>query len=327
MTDTHTTTFGTAVLEAIQEEMLRDERVFIIGEDLHARLFSFQKKVDFSSFSKERILDAPLSETGFFGAAIGAAMSGLRPIVYSATSFVWTAIDQVISQAAKARFCYGGQFSVPIVFDLTQMHDGGHGPIHSDRPWSMYMNIPGLKIAMPADVADAKGLFKTAVRDDNPVLFFSPHVLWPKEGAVPDEEYLVAFGQARVRREGNDVTLVAIGTAIGPALDAAETLKHNGISAEVIDPRTLVPLDDATIIQSVSKTGRLIVIDGAARTCGAAGEISARVCEQAFDKLKAPILRVTAPDVHAPYSPVLEAALYPNATRILEATYKVCPRR
>ena len=231
-------------------------------------------------------------------AAIGAAMTGLRPIVdLSYSSFLYMAMDQLVNQAAKNRYMFGGQSSIPIVFRSAMFYGLNTGAHHSDRPYPMFMNVPGLKIIVPASASDAKGLLRSAVDSNDPVLIFETCLLWGQKEEVDENEYRIPLGVVRVRRQGNDVTVVGISGSVPLALKAADQLATEGISAEVIDPRTLVPLDTKTIIESVRRTGRLVIAEPAARTCGAAAEISAIVAEQAFDALRAPILRVTAPNM------------------------------
>jgi pyruvate dehydrogenase E1 component beta subunit len=313
-------TYFEAVFEAEREEMTRDERVILIGEDLGL----YEKTGLLSGIGPERIRSAPISENGFVGMAVGAAMTGLRPIVdLTIASFCFVAADQLVNQAAKSRYMFGGQAEVPLVVRSAMWHGGSNAAHHSDRPYPMFMNVPGLKIAVPATPYDAKGLLKAAIRDDDPVLLFEDKNLWFRPGPVPDEDTVVPLGVADVRREGGDATVVAVGATVGPALEAAEELSAEGCSAEVIDPRTLVPLDRRTILESVVKTGRLVVVDLANKTCGAAAEIAAIAAEEVFDALAAPIVRVTTPDVHIPFSPPLEKTLYPDKDDIVAALRRV----
>jgi len=313
-------TYFEAVFEAEREEMTRDERVILIGEDLGL----YEKTGLLTGFGPNRIRSAPISENGFVGVAVGAAMTGLRPIVdLTIASFCFVAADQLVSQAAKSRYMFGGQVEVPLVVRSAMWHDGSNAAHHSDRPYPMFMNVPGLKIAVPATPYDAKGLLKAAVRDDDPVLLFEDKNLWFRPGPVPEEDTVVPLGIADVRREGGDATVVAVGSTVGPALEAAEELSAEGCSVEVIDPRTLVPLDERTILESVAKTGRLVVVDLANKTCGAAAEIAAIAAEEVFDALAAPIVRVTTPDVHIPFSPPLEMPLYPDKDKIVAALRRV----
>jgi pyruvate dehydrogenase E1 component beta subunit len=233
------------------------------------------------------------------------------------------AMDQFVNQVAKNRYMFGGQASMPVVFRSAMFYGLSTGAHHSDRPYPMFMNVPGLKIMVPSTPSDAKGLLRSAVDMDDPVLTFEACILWGTKEEVSDDEYRIPFGQARIARQGTDVTIVAISSSVPESLAAAETLAEEGVSVEVIDPRTMVPLDRRAILESVSKTGRLVVAEPAHRTCGAAAEISALVSEEIFDSLKAPILRVTAPDMQIPFSPVLEKQMYPSRDSIAAAVRKV----
>jgi pyruvate dehydrogenase E1 component beta subunit len=313
-------TYFEAVFEAEREEMARDERVILIGEDLAL----YEKTGLLPGVGPNRIRSAPISENSFVGMAVGAALTGLRPIVdLTIASFCFVAADQLVSQAAKSRYMFGGQADVPLVVRSAMWHDGSNAAHHSDRPYPMFMNVPGLKIAVPATPRDAKGLLKAAVRDDDPVLLFEDKNLWFQRGPVPDGDAVVPLGVADVKRSGGDATVVAIGGTVAPALAAAEELLAEGCSVEVIDPRTLVPLDTRAILESVARTGRLVVVDLANKTCGAAAEIAAIAAEEAFDSLRAPIVRVTTPDVPIPFSPPLEKPLYPDREKILAAVRRV----
>ena len=309
-------TYFQAIFEAHREEMARDERVVLIGEDisLYARVGLLDGELE------ERIFSAPIAENGFSGMGVGAALTGLRPVVdLTIASFVYLAMDPIVNQAAKIRYMTGGQATVPIVFRSAMWHGGSNAAHHSDRPYPMLMNAPGLKIAVPATPADVKGILKAAIRDDDPVVVFEDHSLWFESGPVPAGDHLTPIGVAQVRRVGSDVTLVAIGGTQGIALEAAEQLAGRGVSVEVIDPLTLVPLDRGAILGSLEKTGRLVIVDPASRTNGAAAEISAIAAEEAFGHLQRPILRVTTPDVPIPFSPVMEQPLYPAAADIVDA--------
>ena len=321
-----------AIGAAQREALEADERVVIIGEDVEANVYgttgggkSRAEKGDFlQMFGRNRIRNTPISEEVIVGAAAGAAMTGLRPIVdLSYSSFLYMAMDQFVNQVAKNRYMFGGQASMPVVFRSAMFYGLSTGAHHSDRPYPMFMNVPGLKIMVPASPYDAKGLLRTAVDLDDPVLTFEACMLWGSKGEVPEEEYRIPFGSARTVREGSDVTVVAIASAVPEALAAAEALADDGISVEVIDPRTLVPLDTETIVGSVQRTGRLVVADPAHRTCSAAAEISAIVAEEAFESLRAPIARVTTPDTQIPFSPALEKQLYPSRTGIADAVRRV----
>ena len=326
------TSYLGAIGEAQREAMAADERVIIIGEDVEANVYgtmgggkSRADKGDFlQMFGANRIRNTPISEEVMVGAAAGAAMTGLRPIVdLSYSTFLYMAMDQFINQVAKSRYMFGGQVSLPVVFRSAMFYGLSTAAHHSDRPYPMFMNVPGLKIMVPASPTDAKGLLRTAIDMDDPVLSFEACLLWGLKEDVQDGEFRIPFGVARTVREGTDVTVVAISTAVPQAMLAARKLEAEGISVEVIDPRTLVPFDSQAVLNSVARTGRLVVADPANRTCGAAAEISAIVAEQAFDCLKAPIIRVTTPDTHIPFSPAIEKQLYPNAEKIADAVRKV----
>jgi pyruvate/2-oxoglutarate/acetoin dehydrogenase E1 component len=310
-----------AIVQAQVEEMQRDERVIMMGEDI--AVYGSGDLVE--RFGPKRIWAMPISETSFTGVGIGAAITGLRPIVdLNIASFMYLASDQIINQAAKLRYMTGGQIKVPIVFRVCMYYGVSIAAQHSDRPYPLFMNVPGLKIISPTSPADVKGLLKAAVRDDDPVMFFEDIKLWTVKGDVPaDPDYLVPIGKADVKRAGNDVTMVAIGGAMRPALEAAEALGEEKISVEVIDPRTLKPLDMDTIIKSVVKTGRLVLVENAHRIANASAEIAAEIAEDAFASLKRPIVRLTAPDVQVPFSPALEETLYPRKEQIIRAVRKL----
>lgn len=316
-------TYLQAVREAQYEELARDENVIVMGQDLRSNLYGSAEGL-LAEFGPERIRDVPTSEQANVGAAIGGAIAGLRPIVdMTIASFLFVAFDQIVNHLAKDRYMVGGQVRIPVVLRTTMFFHGATAAQHADRPYSMLMNVPGLKIVVPSCPADAKGLLKAAVRDDDPVLCFEDSLLWGRKGPVPDGEHIVPLGVASVRRAGADATVVAIGRSVDYALVAAETLAAEGVSVEVIDPRSLVPMDWATILGSVERTGRLVVVDASHRTCSAASEISASAAEECFGTLQAPVQRVTTPDIHTPFSPALEAGLYPDAAKIVAALRSV----
>jgi pyruvate dehydrogenase E1 component beta subunit len=306
-----------AIVEAQVEEMERDSRVILMGEDL--AIYGDGKVL--KTFGNRRVWCTPISENSFCGMAVGAAMTGLRPIVaLNIASFMYLASDQIINQAAKLQYMTGGQMKVPAVFRCSMFHTNSLAAQHSDRPYPMFMNAPGLKILAPTTPGDAKGLLKAAIRDDDPVVVFEDSTLWTlKEEVSPDPDFLVPIGEANIRQHGCDVTVVAIAGATKAALAAALELNGERISVEVIDPRTLVPLDKDSILRSVAKTGRLVIADNAHRTCNAGAEIAATVAEEGFDYLKKPIRRVGTPDVHIPFSPALEKALYASKETIVAA--------
>lgn len=310
-----------ALVEAQCEELERDERVIMMGEDI--AIYGGGKIV--KTFGNDRIWSMPISENSFAGVGIGASITGLRPIVdLTIASFMYLPSDQIINQASKLRYMTGGQVQTPVVFRTCMYYNAGLAAQHSDRPYSLFMNVPGLKIVAPTTPADVKGLLKSAVRDDDPVIIFEDTKLWPVKGPVPcDKEHLTPIGKAAVRRAGQDVTIVAIAGATRVAMEAAEVLSDMDVSAEVIDPRTLAPLDKETIIKSVSKTGRLVLVDNAHRTCNASSEIAAIVSEEAFESLAKPIQRVCAEDVHVPFSPALEPLVFPTVERVVNAVKRI----
>ena len=311
--------FLQAIHEAQAEEMRRDPRVFIMGEDLRTNVFGTAAGF-VEEFGPERVLNTPLSEGGFTGAAAGAAMVGMRPIVdFTIAPFMYVAMDQIVSIVAKSTYLYGGQAKVPVVLRANMIYGNSAAAQHSDRPYPMFMGVPGLKIIVPSNPYDMKGLLKSAVRDDDPVLCFEDGKLWGAKCEVPEEEYVVPLGKADIKRAGSDVTVVAIGAMVPQALEAAMQLEAENISVEVVDPRSLVPLDREAILESVKKTGRLVAVDVAHRTCSAASEIAAIVAEEAFWDLKGPVMRVTTPDNHLPFSSAMEKGLLPNKDKIVAA--------
>ena len=317
-TQTREITLTQALNEAMREEMRRDERVFIMGEDIQSGVYGASAGLA-AEFGMERVRDCPLSENAFMGAAVGAAAVGMRPIVESAFCFMWVAMDSLVSQASKMRYMFGGQVNLPIVYRSSMYYGGSMAAHHSDRSYPIFMHIPGFKVVFASNAYDGKGLMKTAIREDDPVIFCEDRTILGARGYVPEEEYTIPFGVADVKREGSDVTIVAIGGMVGLALQAAEALSHEGISAEVIDPRSLVPLDLETILGSVSKTGRLVTVDMAHKTCSAASEIAALVAMEGFWSLQAPVQRLGAANVHIPFSTALEPLCYPTAATIAEA--------
>ncbi len=315
-------TYREALRQGLREEMLRDERVFLMGEDIGRNwggAFKVTKGLA-EEFGDERVRDTPISENTIVGAAVGAAITDMRPVAeIMFGDLITLAMDQVCNQAAKMRYMFGGQTSVPLV--IRTVFGGGKNIAshHSQSLEAWFMHTPGLKIAVPAFAYDVKGLIKTAVRDPDPVMFFEHKLVYDKKEEVPEEEYLIPFGQARVRREGDDVTVWGTFLMLHKALEVAEGLAKEGISVEVIDPRTLAPLDKTTLINSVKKTGRLVLVTEETRTGATTAEVAALVQEEAFDWLDAPIKRVNAPDTPVPFSPPLEQFFIPDNKRIAEA--------
>ena len=321
--------------QAIREEMARDPRVFCIGEDIGIEGGfggAFTVTLGLSEeFGHERILDTPISEAGLTGVAVGAAMAGLRPIAdVQYGDFLFCAMDQIVNQAAKMRYMSGGAVKVPMVMRVP-VGATSRGAQHAQSLEAFLTHIPGLKVVAPSTAYDAKGLLKSAVRDDNPVIVFEHKLLYGSKGPrsergalspigeVPDEEYLVPIGEGIVRREGTDVTIVGKLLTVYRALAAAEQLAQEGIEAEVIDPRTLVPLDKELILESVRKTGRLVIVEEDNLTGGWAGDVAAIVAEEAFFWLDAPIKRVSAPDTPVPFAPVMEQFYVPSEERVIQA--------
>jgi pyruvate/2-oxoglutarate/acetoin dehydrogenase E1 component len=321
--------FLQAINQAQTEEMARDERVILMGQDLRANVFGAAAGA-LDAFGPSRVRDLPLSEAASVGVSAGAAMAGLRPIVdLTVASFVFGAMDQFVSQLAKARYMFGGQARMPVVVRAALYYHGGTAGHHADRPYPMFMNVPGLKIIVPSTAPDLKGLLKSAIRDDNPVLCFEDANLWGRRGRGPIPEsadHLVPLGKAVIRRPGTDVTIVGIGQGAVLAREAAEQLATDGIEAEVVDPRTLVPMDWPTIYESVGRTGRCVVVDPATRTCSAASEIAARVVEDCFADLRGPVVRVTTDDTHVPFSPALEKQIYPSTEKVVAAVHRALAR-
>lgn len=315
-----------ALREALREEMLRDERVFLIGEDIGkywGGAFKVTKGLA-EEFGEERVRDTPISESAIVGVAIGAAITGMRPVAeIMFGDLTALAMDQIANQAAKLRYMFGGQISVPLVIRTPFGGGVNIAAHHSQSLEAWFMHVPGLYVAVPSTPYDAKGLLKTAIRGENPVVFCEHKLLYPVEGEVPEEEYTVPFGVAAVRREGKDVTMVATLYMVYKALLAAETLEKEGISVEVVDPRTLVPLDKEALINSVKKTGRLVVISEDCKTAGVTAEISAIIAEEAIDYLDAPIKRVAAADTPIPFSPPLEKFVLPDENQIIKAVKEI----
>ncbi|HLG10078.1 MAG TPA: transketolase C-terminal domain-containing protein [Gaiellaceae bacterium] len=309
-----------ALAEAIHQEMERDESVLYFGQNLATS----EDDPFLKAFGGDRVRVTPISETAEIGMAVGAAFAGYRPVVqlYMA-EFMLVAMDQVVNEAPRFHYMTGGQVTVPIVLQAGYGFTAGWAGQHTGSIYGMFLGVPGLKVAAPATAADAKGLMTAAIRDDNPVIVFHHYLLTLEHGDVPEGEHVVPLGEAAVRREGGDVTIVAIGWMVGKALAAAEQLATEGVSAEVIDPRTLAPLDMATILQSVQKTGRLVVVDQATRHGSAAAVIAAEVASEGFSALKAPVQLVTALDATIPYSEPMEAYLLPDEAKIVDAVQQV----
>ena len=321
--------YAQAIREALREELRRDPRVFFMGEDVGLYGGTFGVSAGpLEDFGPGRILDTPISEAAIAGAAAGAALTGTRPIAEIPFSdFLSLTLDQIGNQAAKMRYMFGGAVRVPLVIRSPAGSGTGAGAQHSQSQEALFCHFPGLKVAVPSTPYDAKGLLKTAVRDDNPVVFLEQKLLYKETGPVPEEEYLVPFGKADVKRIGSDLTIVTWGRMVGMCLAAADRLAAEGISVEVVDPRTLVPLDSDAIVASAAKTGRLLIVHEAVRTGGFGGEIAALVADsEAFPRLKAPIRRVAGFDIPIPYSPALERNAVPTLERIEDAVRDLAAR-
>ena len=314
-----------AINEALREEMHRDERVILLGEDIGVLggIYRVTKGL-LEEFGPERVIDTPISEEGFVGAAIGLAVMGFRPVVeIMYADFLANCMNQIVNFAAKMRYMSGGQLKVPLVIRTMMAHGRGHGGDHSQVPIPWFLNVPGLKLVAPSTPYDAKGLLKSAIRDDSPVIYFEPYILYRTRGPVPEGEYTIPLGKADVKREGNDLTVVAISAMVPRALEAAEKLAEEGISVEVIDPRTIVPLDEEAILRAVMKTNRLLIVEYSHKRGGVGAEIAALVVEKAFDYLDAPIMRLASPDVPIPVSPELGKLTIPTAEDIAAAARKL----
>ncbi len=313
-------TLSQAVNEAIAEEMRRDETVFLLGEDVAEAGTPFKVLAGLvEEFGTQRILDTPISEPGFMGIAVGAAMTGLRPIVdLMFGDFIFLVMDQLCNQAAKTHYMSGGKLTVPIVLRTNLGATRRSAAQHSQSLHGLVAHIPGLKVALPSSAYEAKGLMKTAIRDNNPVVIFEDKLMYQDKATVPEEEYLIPFGEANVLRQGRDITLVATSSMVQVAQQAADLLAKLNISAEVVDPRTIVPLDEATILDSVKKTSRVMIIDEGHQSYGVTAEIAARISEKAFYHLDAPVLRMGAMDVPVPFSPVLEDLTVPTPGAVAE---------
>lgn len=317
--------FREAVCEAMSEEMRRDESIYLMGEEVAEYNGAYKaSKGMLDEFGEKRVIDTPIAELGFAGIAVGSAMNGNRPIVEFMTfNFALVGIDQIINNAAKMRQMSGGQINIPIVFRGPTASAGQLAATHSQAFESWYANTPGLKVIVPSNPYDAKGLLKSAIRDNDPVIFMESEQMYGDKGEVPEEEYTIPIGVADVKREGKDVTIVSFGKILKEAFKAAEELEKEGISCEIIDLRTIRPMDYNTILESVKKTNRLVVLEEAWPFGSVASEITYMVQEKAFDYLDAPIQRITTADTPAPYSPVLLKEWLPNANDVIKAVKKV----
>jgi len=326
MTAQREITFAEAVREALAEEMRRDSRVCIFGEDVAEAGTPFKVLSGLvEEFGAQRVIDTPISEAGFTGLAVGAAMTGMRPVVdIMFGDFITLTMDQMVNQAAKVHYMSGGKWKVPMVMRTTLGAARRSAAQHSQSLHAWFSHVPGLKVVMPSTPYDAKGLLKTAIRDENPVVFFEDKMSYKLKGPVPTEEYTIPFGVADIKREGSDITIVGTSSMVQVALGAAAQLEEIGISAEVIDPRSTWPLDESTLIESAKKTSRAIVVDEGYGRYGVAAEIAAVIAEGAFYNLDGPVRRVGAMHVPIPFSPPLEDATVPSEKSVFELARELC---
>jgi len=327
LTELREITFAQAVNEALHEEMERDEKIILLGEDVAAAggVWKLTEGL-LDRFGADRVLDSPISEAGIAGVGVGAAMTGMRPIVeIMFGDFLTLVMDQLVNQAAKMYYMSGGRYKVPLVIRTTLGAGRRLAAQHSQSLQAWFAHIPGLKVVLPSTPYDAKGLLKTAIRDDNPVIFFEDKLMYQKKGRVPpaSDPYTIPFGRADVKREGSDVTVVATSSMVYVALEAAETLAEEQISVEVIDPRTLTPLDQEGMVSSVTKTSRCLVIDEGYERFGVTAEIAAVISHRAFYALEAPVERIGAMNVPIPFSPILEDQTIPNVDRVVRAVRRL----
>lgn len=318
-------TFSQATLEAMAEEMRRDKSIFVMGEDIARQggIFGQFKGLP-QEFGFDRVRDTPITETAIMGAGVGAALAGMRPVVdMHFADFMGVCMDEIFNQMAKIRYMFGGQCKLPVVVRAPDGLTSGGAAQHSQSIESWFMHIPGIKVVVPSNPADAKGLLKAAIRDDNPVIYFENKILYREKGPVPEGEFIVPIGKANVAKEGKDVTIISYSIAMKNAFEAAEILANDGIDAEVIDLRTISPYDEETILESVKKTHRLVIVHEAVKQGGVGAEIAAFVAEEAIDYLDAPILRYGAPFTPVPFSPVLENAYRVKTEDIVEGIRKM----
>ena len=319
-------TFAQAVKEALAEEMRRDSRVCILGEDVAEAGTPFKVLSGLvEEFGKERVIDTPISEAGFTGLGVGAAMTGMRPVIdIMFGDFLTLTMDQMVNQAAKVHYMSGGKWKVPMVLRTTLGATRRSAAQHSQSLHAWLSHVPGLKVVLPSTPYDAKGLLKSAIRDDNPVVFFEDKMMYRQKGPVPTEDYTIPLGLADIKRPGKDITLVATSSMVQVALGAATLLEKDGISAEVIDPRTTWPLDEKTLVESVKKTSKAIVIDEGYARYGVTGELASVIAEGAFFSLEAPVKRMGAMHVPIPFSPPLEDVTVPTEQKVYEEARALC---
>jgi len=321
--------FLEALNEALRQEMERDPTVIVMGEDVgvYGGVFGVTKGL-LEKFGFERVIDTPISEAGFIGATVGAAATGLRPVVeLMFVDFFGVSMDQIYNQAAKMRYMFGGKIKVPITIRTTIGGGLSAAAQHSQVLYSIFAHVPGLKVVVPSTPYDAKGLLISSIRDDNPVMFFEHKLLYPIKGPVPEEPYTIPLGKADVKREGSDVTVIGLALTVHQALEAANILAKEGISVEVVDPRTIVPFDKEAILKSVRKTGRVVIVDEDYDRCGFASWVAAIIADEALEYLNAPIKRITTPNVPIPFSPPLEKYILPSTEKIVRVVKALLGKR
>ncbi len=320
-------TFAQALNEGLRQEMRRDPTIFVMGENVSSDWREATRGL-MKEFGRTRVRDTPITESSFVGTGVGAAIAGTRPVVeMMLVDFALVAMDQILNQAAKTRYMLGGMVKVPLTMRAIYGAGTSSGSTHSESLYSLFAHMPGLKVVVPSTPYDAKGLLISSLRDDNPKVFFEHRLLYSLKGPVPEEAYTVPFGEAEVKRKGDDVTIVAVGLMVHKALEAAERLRKEGVDTEVVDPRTIVPFDRGSILNSVKKTSRLVVVDEDYERCGFASEVAAAVAGEGFDYLSAPIIRVATPNVPIPYNPRLERSVIPSEEKVIDAVRGLMARK
>jgi len=316
-------TFAQALNEGLRQEMRRDSRIFLMGENVSSDRREATSGL-MREFGRDRVRDTPITEAAFVGAGVGAAIAGMRPVVeLMLVDFALVAMEQILNQAAKTRYMLGGTVSVPLTLRALYGAGTSSGATHSESLYSLFAHMPGLRVIVPSNPYDAKGLLISSLRDDDPKVFFEHRLLYSLKGPVPEDSYTVPFGKAEVKRKGQDVTMVTAGLMVHKALEAATRLAKEGIGVEVIDPRTIVPLDRKTLLGSVKKTSRLVVVDEDYERCGFASEVAAIIADEGFDYLSAPIKRVATPNVPIPYNPNLEKYVLPDEDKMVKAVHSL----
>ena len=305
--------FGEALNEALKEEMRKDAKILVMGENVSSNYRTVTRGL-FEEFGRDRVRDTPITESAFVGTGVGAAMVGLKPVVeLMLVDFSLVAMDQILNQAAKTQYMLGGKVKIPLLMRAIYGAGTSSGSTHSETLYSLFAHMPGLKVIVPSNPYDAKGLLVAALRDENPKVFFEHRLLYRTKGEVPEGQYVIPLGEANIVKEGTDITVIATGMMVHRALEAAEELKDKSISLEVIDPRTIVPLDTKSILSSIEKTSRLIIVDEDYRNCSFSSEVAALAADEGYEYLSAPVKRITTPNVPIPYNPKLEKHILPDA--------------